>query len=498
MRLAVLRKQMYKSITAGVLVIGLLAGGGPTWADNEPTAPTAPSTPSLPVISTPTAPSTSTPSPSATPENTAPQPPFSCPKETVSVPLNKRIDFAKLIQAPVDSTFASSSVKVANVTKNGLIVPQAKGSAKLVAKGWVQAEAGDWTSFTCEAKVEVVDPSPVKSTLAAKAEARSVKVGKTTFRVQALFLPKGMPVDLGIAGNAVGRVEDLKTIAARAKADVAVNGTFFEAYDKDNPQELLGNLIRNGEAIHLGNYGTTIGFAADGTAKMDTLRVKIQGGGNGSYAYPNNWYATFVNRTPNPEGNSSILFTPARGSKIGFAYGTAIVVQGGIVKRIVQDENVAIPQDGFVIVLNGAEQRSLGSKFEVGKRIHYRLAFQDINGKAIDWSDVVTAVGAGPRVLKDGKVFNEAVREGFKQEKILTTPAARSGIGIRKDGSVVIVTVGKATITDLGEILKALGAVQGMNLDGGASSGLYASGKLLTVPGRQISNSLLFGASLRA
>ncbi|MFD0671583.1 phosphodiester glycosidase family protein [Cohnella sp. GCM10027633] len=485
---------------AMTLLVGLLASGGASAAVNAPSVPgpSAPTTPTAPVVTQPGGASSPSGSGSRPAANAAPGSPFLCPKEAVRVPLNKRFDFAGLVYAPVDSAYASGNAKVATVTKDGLIVPQAKGSAKLVATGWTRNDAGVWYGYTCEANVEVVDAVASKPALAPKPELRSVKVGKTTFRVQAVFLPKGMPVDIGVAGNAVGRVEELKSIAARARADVAVNGTFFEAYDVDNPQEPLGNLIKNGEAIHLGHYGTTIGFTADGKAKMDTLRVKVQGGGNGSYAYPNNWYATFVNRTPNPDGNSSILFTPARGSRIGFAYGTAIVVQGGVVKRIAHDENAAIPTDGFVVVLNGAEERTLGNKFEVGKRIHYRLAYQDMNGNAIDWGDVVTAVGAGPRVLKDGKVYNDAAKEGFKQDKILTTPAARSGIGIRKDGSVVIVTAGKATIKELGEILKALGAVQGMNLDGGASSGLFAKGRLLTVPGRQISNSLLFGSALRS
>lgn len=427
----------------------------------------------------------------------SPVSPFACPADVVKIPLNKRMDLVSLIRSPADSAYASSNTKIAKVTVEGVVVPLAKGTAAVAAKGWTQGADGATLAFTCTANIQVVDAIPVKLAAQPKSEIRQVKVGRTTFSVQTVTIPKGMPVDIGLAGNAVGEVEELKNLAVRRKADFAVNGTFFEAYDKEgDPQEPLGNLIANGEAVHLGSYGTTIGFTADGRALMDTLRIKVQGGGNGSYNYPDNWYATFMNRTPNPDGNSSILFTPARGAKLGFAYGKAIVVKAGVVTRIVEDEDVAIPRDGFVIVLNGAEKRSLGGKFEVGKRIHYRLKYVDIDGKEIDWGDVVTAVGAGPRVLKDGKVYNDALREGFKEAKILTSPASRSGIGIRKDGSVVIVTVNKATIKDLGEILRAVGAVQGMNLDGGASSGLFAAGRMLTTPGRQISNSLLFGVGL--
>ncbi len=491
-------KIRFKPIIALFLCAGMLMTGsyaeiaGPT----SPTPPTPPTPPSVTGPKAPSAPEGSQPSSSTTTPSGSVSP-FACPADVIRVPLNKRLDVASLIRSPADSAYSISNAKAARVTGEGLVVPLAKGDATVIAKGWKQGSDGAFKGYTCSVKMQIIDAEAVKLTAQPKAEQRKIKVGKKTFIVQTVTIPKGMPVDIGLARDAVGKVEALKSLAARRKADFAVNGTFFEAYDQEgDPQEPLGNLIKDGEAVHLGNYGTTIGFTADGRAKMDTLRVKIQGGGNGSYTYPNNWYATFLNRTPNPDGNSSILFTPARGAKLGFSYGTAIVVKAGVVTQIAEDKDVAIPKDGFVVVLNGTERRSLRAKFEVGKRIHYRLKYTDIGGKEIDWGDVVTAVGAGPRVLKDGKAYNDAVNEGFKQEKILSTPAARSGIGIRKDGSVVIVTVNQATIKDLGEILRAVGAVQGMNLDGGASSGLFAAGRMLTAPGRPISNSLLFGVGL--
>ncbi len=487
-----------KQIIALTLCAGMLMTG--SYAEVAgPASPTAPVPPAPPTVPNPVAPSAPLGSPSEASGSASQGPvsPFACPAEVIRIPLNKRMDLAALIRSPADSAYSVSNAKVARVTGDGLVVPLAKGEAAVIAKGWKQEPDGAFQAYTCAARIQIADAVSVKLTTQPKAELRKIKVGKKTFDVHTVTIPKGMPVDIGLAGNAVGKVEALKSLAARRKADFAVNGTFFEAYDEEgDPQEPLGNLIKDGEAVHLGNYGTTIGFTADGRAKMDTLRIKIQGGGNGSYTYPNNWYATFANRTPNPEGNSSILFTPARGAKLGFAYGTAVVVKAGVVAQIAEDTDVAIPRDGFVVVLNGAERKSLRAKFEVGKRIHYRLKYTDMNGKEIDWGDVVTAVGAGPRVLKDGQAYNDAVTEGFKQEKILSTPAARSGIGIRKDGSVVIVTVNNATIKDLGEILRAAGAAQGMNLDGGASSGLFAAGRMLTAPGRQISNSLLFGVGL--
>lgn len=101
------------------------------------------------------------------------------------------------------------------------------------------------------------------------------------------------------------------------------------------------------------------------------------------------------------------------------------------------------------------------------------------------------AVQAGPRLVKDGKVSLNVVEEGFKDPKILTGGGARSAVGITRDHKLILITLGGATIPQLAEIMKQAGAYQAMNLDGGASSGLYVEGKYLTVPGRQISNAII-------
>lgn len=61
-----------------------------------------------------------------------------------------------------------------------------------------------------------------------------------------------------------------------------------------------------------------------------------------------------------------------------------------------------------------------------------------------------------------------------------------------KDGYVIIITVLSATINQLAQIMYELGCYNAMNLDGGASSGLYYNGQYLTKPGRDLSNALIF------
>lgn len=104
---------------------------------------------------------------------------------------------------------------------------------------------------------------------------------------------------------------------------------------------------------------------------------------------------------------------------------------------------------------------------------------------------VQEAIQVGPRLVTNGMVTIDALSEGFKSHKILSSPGARSAIGILKNRQLIFVTTFGATVDHLASIMKQLGAVDAMNLDGGASSGLYANGKYLTTPGRNIAVALL-------
>lgn len=116
-------------------------------------------------------------------------------------------------------------------------------------------------------------------------------------------------------------------------------------------------------------------------------------------------------------------------------------------------------------------------------------------GTAFDAGQVEGAVQAGPMLLKNGNVAVNAAAEGFQDPKILTGGGARSAIGITQNHELILLTVGGSTIPQLAQIMKQAGAYQAMNLDGGASSGLYLNGKYITTPGRKVSNALLVKVS---
>ena len=229
------------------------------------------------------------------------------------------------------------------------------------------------------------DTSPVVST------SKTFKVGSRSFKAQtvtvSLLHPK-VKLDVVLAGNTVGKVEDLSSLAKRNKAVVAIIGTFFDAYTKGAYKAPYGYLVSGGTMLK--------------NSSGDTRTI---------FTYDKNHLASLI---------PGLDFTKR------FASGS----------------------------MEGALQ-------------------------------------AGPRLLVNGKVSLNVVAEGFKDPKILTGGGARSALGLTRDHKLILMTTGGATIPQLAEMMKQAGAYQAMNLDGGASSGLYYNGKYITTPGRQISNAIV-------
>ncbi len=405
---------------------------------------------------------------------------------SIKLPLGQRLlitDKLKL-SVPVALRYSSDKPAVVRISDTGIVTAVAAGKANLTI-----AVASASYSGQLKLPIEVTAAAAAK----VRQETRKVSAAGRSFTVQTVVVPKGMPVTAGFASRKVGAVQSLHAIAASYRADAAINGTYFESYG--GIPEPYGMLIADGRLEHIGNTGTSIGFTWDGKVLMDSLRVKIVGGTDDSYSSPNNWYAYFVNRTPTPGGSAAILYTPKRGSKLGFAMGTAVTVNKGVVTKVAKNHNADIPATGYVLVFAGAEEK-LAERFKVGTKVDYKVEMTNLAGQTIDWSKVHTAIGAGPRLVKDGKLAVNPAAEGFASDKILTSSAARSAVLVKSDGTLVLATVSGATMKQWGEIMLKLGAQQAMNMDGGASSGLYALNKYATVPGRNISNALVFGNGL--
>ena len=325
---------------------------------------------------------------------------------------------------------------------------------------------------------------------------RSVRVGGTTFRCNVVtlnILAGRLMAHTTIARQGIGRTEPFESlIRQEGNVVAAINGTFFDAYNKSGDKDPNMTLIRNGQVIHRGAIGTVVGFTntpSNSRAVMGRLDMPIRGTIESPRSRrPDFWYAYWINRTPTAHDNICI-FTNARGTRTRCPDGVSVVVDKTVVTSIVRGD-AQIPKSGFVINFRGGEEAE-ASKFPIGSQVGFRVEIKS-NRDVETWQQVSDGIGAGPRLITDGRIGVDAAGEGFHDPKVLSDRGQRSAIGILRNGNVILVTVGGPTCGELAQIMQQLGAVQAMNLDGGASSALYCNGQMLTHPGRDLSNALLF------
>lgn len=100
-----------------------------------------------------------------------------------------------------------------------------------------------------------------------------------------------------------------------------------------------------------------------------------------------------------------------------------------------------------------------------------------------DWPDVEHAVGAGPMLVEKGKVLADFPAEGF-EDAFLRERSARTAAGLTSSGRLLLVTVDGArsdaaglSIPDLAQVMKDLGCVTAMNLDGAGATSMWVRGE---------------------
>lgn len=102
-----------------------------------------------------------------------------------------------------------------------------------------------------------------------------------------------------------------------------------------------------------------------------------------------------------------------------------------------------------------------------------------------DW---VFGMSSGPTLLRSNQYMLYPWREGFRDPGLLGV-APRSAIGITKHNKLLLVTVRKPVrLQRLAWMMKALGAKDALNLDGGSSTALYFDGRFVTRPRRMLTN----------
>jgi tetratricopeptide (TPR) repeat protein len=311
---------------------------------------------------------------------------------------------------------------------------------------------------------------------------------KTVTVVWADLNDEQIRIDTVLAEGKIGQVDTLGGIVNSATdgdgvAIAGINGSFFEAYSDLQP---LGHLIVEGETLHLNGSGSVLTVDANNSFSVETVDVTITGGTKDQWEWPYNWYGWEINHYDFANDNAVMVFNRFYDGPMPEHDFTAIQVNNGVVTDITVG-GFDIPVEGFLVL---TKEQTIIDKFIVGELADYKMVYEDTDSD-IDFETIRTSIGAGPTLVKGGIIVLDAASEGFTEEKILNQAAQRSLVGVTADGYLGMVSVSGATMAQLAEIAINLGMVEAINLDGGASSGVYYNNSYITEPGREISNALV-------
>lgn len=113
-----------------------------------------------------------------------------------------------------------------------------------------------------------------------------------------------------------------------------------------------------------------------------------------------------------------------------------------------------------------------------------RAQFESTYGTKLE-----AAVANYPSLIEQGVIVVDG--EAKLDDGMRTVKGSRGAIGFG-DRFVYLAIVKNATVPDAAKVMKALGATEAMNLDGGGSSALWYAGAYLDGPGRPLPNAILF------
>lgn len=254
---------------------------------------------------------------------------------------------------------------------------------------------------------------------------------------------------------------------------VAINGDFF---NMSTPSYATGTMVEKGKMIsspyHEAGKMATMIVDANNRVLFDYLAsgVVLNNESTGvSYS------SASINKTSGTYAYPIIMTSEYRQASVGSTDKlslTEMVVSGGQVQEIRKNEkSVAIPKDGFVLTVAGAKALELETKFKIGDSVSIKSSAQEA------YRDMVTALGGGTIILKDGQ--KTALTHQIKGK------SQRTAIGLTRDNQLVFVVVDGRTGSYLGmdenelaEFLQSQNIKDAMMLDGGGSSEMIINGEI--------------------
>ncbi|MBK1989933.1 phosphodiester glycosidase family protein [Sphaerospermopsis aphanizomenoides BCCUSP55] len=139
---------------------------------------------------------------------------------------------------------------------------------------------------------------------------------------------------------------------------------------------------------------------------------------------------------------------------------------------------IPIPQNGYLLTLRGTATTN-ASKLPIGTKVSISSSTTPA-----DFNRYPHIIGAGPLLVQNRQIVLDAQGEKFSNA-FIAEKAVRSAICTTNTGNLMIAAVHNRagghgpTLAEHAQLMKVMGCVNALNLDGGSSTSLYLGGQLL-------------------
>jgi Phosphodiester glycosidase len=309
-------------------------------------------------------------------------------------------------------------------------------------------------------------------------------------------------------GRIAGR-ERVSRMARRVGAAVAVNGGYFgPSGDPVGVLAIDGALLsepvdRRSALLLAAGQAAVAPIRFSGSVTINGVERLIDGvertrglipacGGRGG---------DFPSTRPNAaltctDASELVLLSPSYGARPPREGGVEAVLRDGSVARVRAPATGPVPRDGQLLTGTGDAARFLRDVALPRSRAELKLTLR-ASGRPLDLSQQTLVVGGGPRLLRGGRVAVTARAEGFAPPQapaffgsFVAARQPRTLAGVRADGKLLLVTVdGRRpgwstgmTLPESARLMRSLGALDALNLDGGGSSTMTVRGEVVNRP----------------
>ena len=301
--------------------------------------------------------------------------------------------------------------------------------------------------------------------------------------------PRRVVIRVAHAYDAAIGLETTAALAERHRALAAINGGYFRmegllAGDSRGVLQIEGRLLsepdRGRAAVgfydHDGLVGSVFGRLGFRGAVHLAAREPIPLDG--------------INRHREP--SEIVLYTPEfHRTTLTSPEGAEIVIEKGHIAEISKGVGSSlIPSAGMVLSIGSERVQDVLPLIRRGDSVAVKADLVPLLPDPEDgWEKAEYIVGGGPLLLRNGERLENPEEESISRVFFLARHP-RTAVGVRADGTLLFVTVdGRRpeesvgmSVPELTDLMRELGAVSAINLDGGGSTTMVIDGNVVNRP----------------